>query len=33
MLALEVADELGLALPATSMAQGLIESNNAAEDR
>jgi 3-hydroxyisobutyrate dehydrogenase-like beta-hydroxyacid dehydrogenase len=33
MLALEVADELGLALPATSMAQELIESNNAAEDR
>jgi len=33
MLALEVADELGLALPATSMAQELIESNNAEEDR
>src|SRR6266403_5366952 len=28
MLALEVADELGLALPATSMAQKLIESSN-----
>jgi 2-hydroxy-3-oxopropionate reductase len=33
MLALEFADELGLALPATSMAQELIESNNAEEDR
>ncbi len=33
MLALEFANELGLALPATSMAQELIESNNAEEDR
>ena len=33
MLALEFADELGIALPATQMAQELIESNNAEEDR
>ena len=33
MAALEVASELGLALPATSMAQQLIESNDAEEDR
>ena len=33
MLALEVANELGLALPATSMAQELIESINPEEDR
>jgi 3-hydroxyisobutyrate dehydrogenase-like beta-hydroxyacid dehydrogenase len=32
-LALEVANELGLTLPATSMAQELIESDNAEEDR
>ena len=33
MLALEFAGELGLALPATQMAQELIEPNNAEEDR
>jgi len=33
MLALEFADELGLALPATAMAQELIELTNAEEDR
>jgi 3-hydroxyisobutyrate dehydrogenase-like beta-hydroxyacid dehydrogenase len=33
MLALEVADELGLALRATAIAQELIELNNAEEDR